>query len=109
MHSIPGWGTMNNPIALRAYKDRPDLDEFYMLGDNSPASKDSRLWYEAAPSLKLVQKVDGRQEPLYRLGTVPRYNLIGKAFFVYWPAGGKLWPPDKLPIVPNVGNMRRIR
>ena len=100
-----GWGTTENPLALRAHAGQPELDEFFMLGDNSPASKDSRVWVEAAPSLRLT---DASDRPLYRLGTVPRYNLIGRAFFVYWPAGGNLLPPDKLPFVPNVGKMRRI-
>lgn len=35
---------------------------FYVLGDNSASSKDSRYW-----------------------GFVPRKNLIGKAFVIYWP------------------------
>ena len=34
--TLTGWGTTNHPIWLR---DR----EYFMLGDNSPASKDSRL------------------------------------------------------------------
>jgi len=106
----PGWGTRDNPIVLRRFKDRPDFDEFYMLGDNSPSSLDSRLWVRAAPTLRLE---DDNGNPMYRLGTVPRYNLIGKAFFVYWPAGREVpWlPPERfhLPIIPNVGKMRRIR
>lgn len=35
---------------------------FYVLGDNSGSSRDSRYW-----------------------GFVPRNNLIGKAFVIYWP------------------------
>ena len=97
---------MKNPIALRAFDRQPDLDEFFMLGDNSPASLDSRLWVKAAPSLRLF---DEDNIPQYRLGTVPRYNLLGKAFFVYWPAGTTLPGPGHLPIVPNVGKMRPIR
>ena len=42
-------------------------DEFLALGDNSPRSRDSRLW-ETGPA-------------------VPRKNLVGKAFWIYWPHG----------------------
>jgi signal peptidase I len=100
-----GWGTMDNPITLRKF-ERSDLDEFFMLGDNSPSSMDSRAWTSASPTLHLRGK---RGEPLYQLGTVPRYNLIGKAFFVYWPAGFHVPVLPHLPILPNVGRMRAIR
>ena len=62
----------------------------------------------AAPTLRLYEDKEGTR-PLYQLGTVPRYNLIGKAFFVYWPSGFR--PPGlaSLPIVPNFGKLRLIR
>lgn len=41
---------------------------YLALGDNSPRSRDSRLW---EPGLK----------------TVPRKFLVGKAFWIYWPHG----------------------
>jgi signal peptidase I len=94
----PGWGIANNPIFLRKYTRQDDLDEFFVLGDNSPQSKDSRLWFEHAPTLRGD----------YKDGTVPRYSMIGKAFFVYWPGGFRL-PELGLPLVPNVGRMRLIR
>ena len=50
-----------------------------------------------------------RDEPNYRNGTVLRYGMIGKAFFVYWPGGFRPPVPKFLPIVPNVGRMRLIR
>ena len=37
-------------------------NEYFMLGDNTKFSSDSRIW-----------------------GTVPRRNIVGKAFFVFWP------------------------
>jgi len=42
-------------------------DQFFVLGDNSPRSRDSRLWETSH--------------------TVPRHLLIGKAFYIYWPHG----------------------
>ncbi len=97
-------------------------NEYFVLGDNSPMSRDSRLWVTTH--------------------TVPRNNLVGKAFFVYWPdpiafagpegAGFPLryhrtytnevlegknrfgdeevpYPSLSLPFVPNVWDMRQIR
>jgi signal peptidase I len=45
-----------------------DPDGFLALGDNSPRSKDSRMW---APGMQ----------------SVPRNNLVGRAFYIYWPHG----------------------
>lgn len=96
--------------------DSNDLeDEFFVLGDNSPRSLDSRLWKESP--------------------AVPRRLLIGKAFFIYWPHsipfmnGGKGYsvghynergpqgvqealppvPTSSIPFYPQIGRMKRIR
>jgi len=45
-------------------------DEYFVMGDNSPASSDSRRW----------------QHP-----GVPESYLIGKAFFVFWPVHQVKW------------------
>lgn len=93
-----GWAGPNNPILLRH-------DEFFMLGDNTAASKDSRLWDVVGPHLL-------ERGEAFQLGTVPRDQLIGKAFFVYWPAGLRIdWLPiiGKYGVVPDVGKMRWIR
>lgn len=95
-----GWGSEVAPILLRG-------NEFFMLGDNTAASKDSRLWDQFGPHL--AQRGED-----FQLGTVPRDQLIGKAFFVYWPAGHRLsWLPlpkiDEIGVIPDVGRMRWIR
>lgn len=51
-------------------------DEFFVLGDNTANSADSRFW--PRPGL-------GNNDTQYSMGTVPRDYLVGKAFFVYWP------------------------
>ena len=102
----PAWGVTGGAIHLHDDED-DDLDSFFVLGDNSPQSFDSRRWTKAAPTLRLYG--DDGQERIYQLGTVPRYNLIGKAMFVYWPAGYRLPFLPNLPILPNVGKMRRIQ
>jgi len=79
--------------------------EHFMLGDNSPASQDSRLWTQPGDYL-LERGVD------YQIGTVPADQLIGKAFFVYWPSGHRLhWLPvlKDFGVIPSVGKMRWIR
>ncbi|MCY2929754.1 MAG: signal peptidase I [Planctomycetota bacterium] len=112
---------MGNPITLQenrlphpgAPAGDPDLDSFFVLGDNSPSSLDSRAWIEAATTLRLYAPGDAdgtnKEFYLYQLGTVPRYNMIGKALFVYWPSGHRLPGLAGLPIVPNFGRMRFVR
>lgn len=89
----PGWGTEGNPIHLRG-------NDYFMLGDNSPASEDGRLW-------RIVGDHLASRGADYQMGTVPQDQLIGKAFFVYWPSG---YRPSFLRwgIIPNVGRMRWI-
>ncbi len=48
--------------ATKGYTLKPD--EYYMLGDNSPLSQDSRRWDDPG---------------------IPAENIIGKAAFVFWP------------------------
>ena len=75
-------------------------NEFFVMGDNSPMSYDARFWWEP---------VDLKDEDLHaEAGRVPERFMLGKAFFVYWPAGFR--PAKGAPaLVPNVGQMRFIR
>lgn len=95
---MDGWGTRNFPILLRDW-------EYFFLGDNSAQSQDSRLWHEVGEHL-VIRGED------FQLGTVPRDQLIGRAFFVYWPSGlrTRLIPMFKdRGWIPNFGRMRWIR
>jgi signal peptidase I len=87
-----GRATEGNPLKLEA-------DQFFMLGDNSPRSEDGRWW--ARPG-------KGNNGKIYGEGIVPRDYLVGKALFVYWPAGFKPFPKFPLAIVPNIGEIRFI-
>jgi signal peptidase I len=102
----PGWGTEGLPMLLLPERlgenGRKIEAEYFMFGDNSPQSKDSRLWWQVGDHLRTL----GRD---YQLGTVPRDQLIGKAFFVYWPSGYRQAWAGGAGIVPNFGKMRWIR
>lgn len=101
----PCWGTAGHPILLRKERTNGKQTlpaEYFMLGDNSPGSLDSRLWWVIGPHLKYL----GGE---YQVGTVPEDQLIGRAFFVYWPAGYRSPLTGGVGLVPNVGQMRWIR
>ena len=79
-----------------------EADQFFVLGDNSAASKDSRLWLEGHH--------------------VDRNLIVGKALTIFWPHA---WSPDwalpirfrvrgnpvelRLPSWPNFGRMGPVR
>ncbi len=74
-------------------------DEYFVMGDNSQLSSDARYWTDTVslPAEHLTADA----------GRVPGRFLLGKAFYVYWPAGYKAvgWLPA---FVPNFGAMRFI-
>jgi signal peptidase I len=86
------WGIPSRPVKLGP-------DEYWVLGDNSLMSGDGRYW--GLP-------VELPEEGLHtQPGVVPGRFLLGKAFFVYWPAGYRLSPRSP-GVVPNFGDMRFI-
>ena len=71
-------------------------DQFFVCGDNSPASSDGRMWN--VPDPWVAQRIDPTP------GIVPRDLVIGKAFFVYFPSLVK----DRAIPIPDFGRMRFI-
>jgi hypothetical protein len=67
-------------------------DQFFMLGDNSPCSKDSRYW--------------GAGKHF-----VNRDLMIGKAVFIYWPHSWERLPGTSIPFpfFPNFPDMGLVR
>ncbi len=89
----PGTGTMGHPITLKK-------GQYFMLGDNSNDSEDSRAWYRVEPVLRKMH---------LPLGVVPQRYILGRAFMVYWPAGFRPMRAVNWAIIPNIGRMRFIR
>jgi len=84
--------TRENPFVL-------EKDQYFMLGDNSPGSSDSRLW----------EKIGiGNSGKHFPKGIVPSEYLMGKALFVYWPAGFRPYKKFQFGFVPNIADMRLI-
>lgn len=73
-------------------------DQFFVMGDNSAASSDARLWAGGS----------GRGRP--GGDYLERRLLIGKALSVYWPHSWNRIPgtPIPFPLFPNVEDMRLV-
>lgn len=91
-HGFPGGTSTSQLMQL-------GKDEFFVMGDNSMLSSDARIWPD--PVMLSYEDVDVQG------GRVPRRFMLGRAFFVYWPAG---YTPVNgfLRFVPNFGEMRFI-
>jgi len=91
---------LSDPDAWEGFQSRRrvafalDADQFLVLGDNSPESKDSRLW-------------ENEGFPCY----VSRELLMGKAVFIYWPHSLDTIPTTKIPVrfFPNFWRMHFVR
>jgi signal peptidase I len=104
------WATPNVPDSgvggPMVLKSNPK--EYFVMGDNSPISGDARMWTEDVHLPAEMLDVQA--------GRVPEEFMLGKAFFVYWPAGYRpfsknfAWkhPVPNPGIIPDFGDMRSI-
>jgi len=94
-------GYVGEPIQLLS-------DQFFFLGDNSPLSHDSRFWDQIDPWVDRRYYDPSAANHDSRFSVVSRRLIMGRAFFVYFPAPLRYGPT--LPaIFPNFGDMRFIR
>jgi signal peptidase I len=91
---------------VRSHEYQIGSDRFFMMGDNSPCSKDSRGW----------GRIDSEWDESDRKPwEVPRSLVTGKAFYVYWPHGVPVWPDFglshdfRVPFRPYFERMKWIR
>ncbi len=100
------WAKSDNIFDRRQEADFPlQEDQFFPLGDNSPYSRDGRLW---GVEYKFV---DGRNQVGARIHHVDRDLLIGKAVLIYWPHPLRVGLPftDRtIPVFPNFQRMGLI-
>ncbi len=90
----PAFGTDPEKLAIL------DEDQFMMLGDNSAASSDSRLWGNPHPIV--AEQID--PAPF----VVNRKLLLGKAWVVYFPAPYPISDGGRS-LIPDFGRLRFIR
>lgn len=74
LYDPQAWGDIYENYANKAEFHQLGSDEFFVMGDNSPRSQDSRLWPNQVRHAPNRHAVGGQA-------------LIGKAFFIYWPHG----------------------
>lgn len=94
------WGESVEQGGLGTLPSRPLTlldDQYFCLGDNSPGSSDGRYWGMPDPWVSDLMGRRGMPESSQD-GVVPGDLMLGKAFFVYFPAptgdGWAWWVPD---------------
>jgi signal peptidase I len=121
----PARGGMNRDVQGRVITSdiRPMQlhdNEFFCIGDNNPLSDDGRFWdpdtatragnsdHVGPDALWVRQRYFGKEVPdNSRDGIVPGELMMGRAFFVYFPAP-YAWKQGGMRVIPNFDDMRFI-
>lgn len=94
-------------------------NEFFCIGDNNPLSDDGRFWdpdptrsgnsdHVGPDALWVRQRYFGKEvDDNMRDGIVPGELMMGRAFFVYFPAP-YAWKQGGMRMIPNFEDMRFI-
>jgi signal peptidase I len=98
MSTPQDWETTDLFAGRRSVTFHLGPDQFFPLGDNSPESKDARLWSTRD------RLHGGLDPPPY----VERDLLIGRALAIYWPHGWRV-QSDRLGLIPNFQRIGLIR
>ncbi|TWT77020.1 Signal peptidase I V [Posidoniimonas polymericola] len=104
---VTWYDMMHDPAAWDAFRARRSQtfklgeDQFFVMGDNSAASSDARLWAAG----------NGGKGGIPGGPYLERKMLIGKAVCVYWPHSFDRLPGTSIPfpLFPNVRDMRLVR
>jgi signal peptidase I len=102
--------TFDRRNTQRAYANEPfrlGADEYFVLGDNSGFSFDSREWTAAAADIRSYYDLP-RHGAAYRAGTVRGGLIVGRACFVYLPGLLPLDEAGRWRMI-DVGRMRFAR
>lgn len=99
--------------------DAPPLSvrrgRYFVLGDNSPISNDGRFWNQVEPWVerRMFEEAEHWQPlpgyPFVRdyAHVVPRGLMVGRAFFIYFPAPYAVGNGGRQ-VLPNFGDMRFV-
>ena len=98
-------GLQRRPNKPAAGKEPVNLgpNQYFCIGDNGPRSHDGRYWSSVNPWIT-DRLFDGEKD---RQGIVPRDLMMGRAFFVYFPAPYRM-RENGISFLPNFGDMRFI-
>ncbi len=108
LDGTPGTGAMvKHGRAPRGSAVTLSADQFFCLGDNSPLSSDGRYWHTVNDWVRYTN-FENPDDLSGIVGRVPRDLMMGRAFFVYWPAMHGVHG-DSYTVLPNFGQMRMIR